>query len=185
MPLNSRLAERRARTGGFTLFELIVVIVLVAILSGMLLRRFINYQEMAERVAMEQTAGAVRSALTIQLAGLIARGKLEDAPRLESINPMNFLSEPQKNYVGEFFSVKPGDIPAGSWYYDLKSRQLVYTVQHDAHFTSSKKGEKAVRYKVSLVYNDNLFVPAGNAASQKEIGGVTLKVIYPYTWNLQ
>jgi len=185
MLLSSRPAGRRARTDGFTLFELIVVIVLVAILSGMLLRRFTNYQEMAERVAMEQTAGAVRSALTIQLAGLIVRGKLEDAPRLESINPMNFLSEPQKNYIGEFFSVKPGDIPAGSWYYDLKNRQLVYAVQHDAHFTSSIKDEKAVRYKVSLVYNDNLFAPAGTAVSRKEIGGVALKAVYPYTWNLE
>ena len=182
MPLTKASKKWRAKVAGFTLFELIVVIVLIAVLSGILLRRFLTYQELAEKVAMEQTAGAIRSALTIQLAALVVRGRLKDAPQLATINPMNLLADGQQNYAGEFFTVKPGDVPRGSWYYDLKRGQLVYLVQHDAHFVSGKEGESEVRYSVALLYSD-LFSKPGEESSN-DVGGVVLKVVHPYKWNV-
>jgi prepilin-type N-terminal cleavage/methylation domain-containing protein len=175
---------RRGRSAGFTLFELIVVIILVAVLSAVLLGRFLTYQEMAEKVAMEQTVGAIQSALTIQLAGLIARGRMQDIPRLAKVNPMTLLSGPQKNYAGEYFTVKPGDIPSGNWYFDLKNGQLAYSVQHGAHFVADENGNKVVRYKVVLVYN-NWFRTTSDEEAGKEIGGITLKEARPYSWTIQ
>jgi type II secretory pathway pseudopilin PulG len=174
---------KRAATG-FTLFELVMVIVLVAVFAGVLQGRFLNYQEMAEKSAMEQTAGALRSALTIQLAGLIARGKMEDIPRLAEVNPMILLADAQKNYVGEFYEAALGDIPAGSWYFDLKRRQLVYVVQSGTHFVPDENGIKEVRYKVNVVYSDWLKSDNGKLA-QKEVGGITLKEVRPYSWNIK
>lgn len=174
----------RIRSAGFTLFELIVVIILVAVLAAVLLGRFLIYQEMAEKTAMEQTVGAIQSALTIQLAGLIARGQMQDISRLAAVNPMTLLSGTQKNYAGEYFAVKPGDIPSGNWYFDLKNRQLVYSVQHGAHFVADESGNKTVRYKVVLVYNDWLRTSSEGEAG-KEIGGITLKEVRPYSWTIQ
>lgn len=176
-----RRVSARLRSAGFTLFELLVVAILVALLAGILLGRLLAYQEMAEKAAMEQTAGAIHSALTIQLAGLIARGRTQDIPKLTALNPITLLSGPQKNYVGEYFDPRPGDIPPGSWYFDLKNRQLVYTVQHSAHFVAGTGGDKAVRYKVVLVSNDWLRIPAGTGG--KDIGGITLKEVNPYSWD--
>jgi hypothetical protein len=156
------------------------VIVLVAVFAGVLLGRFRMYQEAAEKAAMEQTAGAIRSALNIRLAAMIARGKTDDIPRLAVLNPVTLLAEKQRNYVGEYYDVAGSDIPSGSWYYDLKNRQLVYLVDRGAHFVPGKDGRKWVRYRVSLVYNDDL--SGARHASGREVGGIAFTEVEPYTW---
>ena len=175
------MRSTKSRSMGFTLFELILVIILVAVFSGILLGRFVQYQEMAEKAAMEQTAGAVQSALTIQFAGLITRGKSEDIPKLAAVNPMKLLTETQKNYVGEFYEPEVGDIPPGSWYFDLKRRQLVYVVRNGARFVPREGGAKEVRYQINTVYND--WMGSGNPG-QREVAGITLKVVQPYSWEV-
>lgn len=174
----------RLRADGFTLFELIVVIILVSLLSGMLFRRFLDYQEVAEKAAMEQTAGAIRSALAIQMAGLIAQGKVEELPKLATLNPVTLLAEVQKNYAGEFYEPGADDIPPGSWYYDLKRKQLVYRVQRGEHFVPDEQGNKSVRYRVSLVYNQPLDRTAP-ATEVRNIGGVVLQEVEPYVWKVK
>lgn len=174
------LSRSKSRSAGFTLFELIIVIILVAVFAGILLGRFQMYQEAAEKAAMEQTAGAIRSALNIQLAALIARGRTEDIPRLAALNPVTLLAEKQRNYVGEYYDTAGSDIPPGSWYYDLKNRQLVYLVDRGVHFVPDKDGRKWVRYRVSIVYN-NALSGAGNAAG-REIAGIVFREVEPYAW---
>jgi prepilin-type N-terminal cleavage/methylation domain-containing protein len=169
------------RHAGFTLFELMVVVVIVASLAGVFLVRFLSYQEAAERVSMEQTVGAIRSGLNIQMASLIARGKSEDIAQLVALNPFTFLAHKQKNYAGEYFDPKPADIPPGSWYFDLKRRQLVYLVDRGAHFEPDQDGRKWVRYRTRLVYNDES-PSALNKMKEKEIGGVILEEVQAYRW---
>ncbi|MGH8743276.1 MAG: type II secretion system protein, partial [Burkholderiales bacterium] len=48
---------------GFTLIELIVVVTIISFLAAILLNRIPLYQEAAEKTAMEQTVGVIRSAL--------------------------------------------------------------------------------------------------------------------------
>lgn len=165
---------------GFTLLELMLAIVLVGVFAGILLGRFVGYQEMAEKAAMEQTAGAIRSALAIQSAALIARGRAEDIPKLLNINPMNLLRDAQHNYAGEYFEPRAGEIAPGSWYFDLKRKELVYLVHRGTGFASGP-GAKAVRFKIGLVYNDDL-TPAPLIAPRRELGGVTLYTVMPYRW---
>lgn len=165
---------------GFTLFELILAIIVVALAAGVLFGRVLFYQEMAEKTAMEQTVGGLRSALTIQLSGLMARGRMEEIPKLESVNPMVLLTRLPENYVGEYYGT-PSDVSAGNWYFDLKSRELVYLVRHGMHFQSAEKGGKTMRYRISLVYNDWLQT-AGGMQAGKEPGGITLQEVQPYTW---
>lgn len=181
MHRNPTSSTVRKRSAGFTLFELMIVIVLVAVFAGILLGRFLLYQEMAEKTAMEQTAGAVRSALNIQVAGLIARGRTEDIPKLLTVNPMKLLTETQKNYAGEFYEVAHGDVPQGSWYFDLKRRHLVYVVRNGAHFEPDENGDKLVRFRVDLVYND---WQKGLDSASREIAGVSFKEVRPYVWNI-
>ena len=178
-----RGSPAKPREAGFTLFELIVVVILVAVFAGVLLGRFLLYQEMAEKTAMEQTAGAVRSALNIQVAGLIARGRTEDIPKLATLNPMNLLTEQQKNYIGEFYETSMDDIPPGSWYFDLRHRELVYLVYRGGHFVPAEDGSKRVRYKVALVYNNGLL--SSGQSGRKELGGVVLREVAPYKWEIQ
>ena len=55
----------RQEQSGFTLVEIVVVIVLIGILSAVALPRFYNFTTEAERAVVEGTAGALSSGLSI------------------------------------------------------------------------------------------------------------------------
>jgi type II secretory pathway pseudopilin PulG len=172
----------RARALGFTLFELILSLMVVSLFAGKLAERFVDYQEQAEKAAMEQTVGSIRSALNIRMAALIARGRSEDVVKLLEINPFTLLNDQQKNYAGEHYDVQPGSIPTGSWYYDLKARQVVYLVQRGDQFVSSG-GDKAIHFKTELVYNRPL--PGEKNDKASDVGGVVFRETQPYKWEVR
>jgi len=96
---------------------------------------------------------------------------------------VHFLAEVPKNYVGEYYDSKMLSIPPGSWYYDLKTRQLVYAVQRSSHFLAGDGGKKEVRFETGVVYNNWLF--AADAPNQREVGGITFKEVGPYSWAIK
>ena len=165
---------------GFTLIELIVVITIISFLAAALLNRVPLYQEAAEKTAMEQTVGVIRSALHLQIANYIVKGRMNDIPKLAQDNPMNWLAEKPKNYLGEFFDPGPGELPAGNWYYDLKSRELVYLVDKGKYFVAGKDGQKQIRFRLELIYND-AGPKIAAAKDEKDMEGLVLQP-EPYTW---
>ena len=166
---------------GFTLFELLVVIAIIGTLGAVLLDRVLRYQEYAEKTAMEQTAGILRSALHLQLAEYLVRGKWQDVEKMALSNPMDWLAEKPENYLGEYLYPKPGEIPPGNWYFDLENRTLIYLVRSDRHFVADGEDRKWVRYQVSPVYGDN-GKESGLAADKREINGIRLTLVEAYQW---
>lgn len=164
---------------GFTLIELIVVISIVAILASVLLNRMQLYQEQAEKAAMEQTAGALQSALTLRYGSLLTKNTGSDAPALAKENPMNWLAKPPANYAGEFYDITPRSAAPGNWAFDLKTRNLIYFVDRGDHFTPDKDGRTWVRYHANLLYE------AASGVPDKQSGllvGALFEPIEPYHW---
>ena len=166
--------------GGFTLIELIVVIVIIIVVGGVFLDRVLYYQEQAEKTAMEGVAASLQSALTMQYAQIVTRGKPSDAPAMAYANPMDWLQKRPPNYAGEFYDPEPAAVEPGNWVFDLKTRDLVYVPNSANYFKPGKDGRKWVRFHVVLDYERPL-----HPSMQQEpdgLTGVLFEPVEPYSW---
>jgi general secretion pathway protein G len=165
---------------GFTLLELIVVIVILSILVGELLKRVPFYQEQAEKAVMEQTVGALQTALVMRYGALMTRAAANEKELkvLAIGNPMNWLQEKPRNYAGEYFDPAPQAIPTGNWFYDLKSHDLVYSIGHAEYFKPGSDGRKWIRFHTRIVSEPVL----GRSESGKEVTATLIEPTEPYHW---
>jgi general secretion pathway protein G len=166
-------ALMRNASRGFSLLELVVNVVIILILLVIFLNRSQYYQEQAEKAGMESVAVALGSALTLQYSQLMMRGRAEDAVVLKSVNPMSWLVTPPRNYSGEFFDPDVARIEAGNWFFDLRSRELIYVVRNRAHFKPDSAGRFWVHFHI--VSRDGL--SQGTAPA-----GLKFESVVPYSW---
>ena len=85
------------RQSGFSLFELMIVVCVIALLAGLLLNRMQLYEEAAEKAVMQQTVAAIKSALQMRAAAYMIAGREGDIERLPGMNPVNLLQEKPAN----------------------------------------------------------------------------------------
>ncbi|HYL88127.1 MAG TPA: prepilin-type N-terminal cleavage/methylation domain-containing protein [Burkholderiales bacterium] len=175
---------RRRDQPGFSLLELVVVIVLISILLTIAIQQLIVAKAQAERVAMQQVLGSIRSGMTIRLAELILRGKLSEADLLAGSNPMQFLAEVPQNYVGELFDPDPRSVPRGSWYFDRKEGTLCYVVDSTEYFAAASPPPARARFAIRTVFEDQ----DGNGRYDRGVDllrGLQLATLEPYAWNIR
>ena len=111
------------RSGGFTLLELVVVIVIIGTLLVFAINRLLPYIDEAERVAVLSVESQLKNTLVMEAAQRIVRGQSQSIAELERSNPMALLLQAPDNYVGEW---RAGSVPERRWYFDPVSRRLVY-----------------------------------------------------------
>jgi general secretion pathway protein G len=174
-------AHNRQRSSGFTLIELAVVICIIAILATLLLNRLIFYSEQAEKVAMEQTLGTLRSALHLQISAYLLNGKSTQIAQLAEENPMNWLAEKPSNYVGEFYAPKDGIISTGSWYYDVPTKNLVYLAHRHDNLHVTPQGDYRLLFRARVSRNVQL-AQDGDKSNNKLIDGIVLEPVVKYQW---
>jgi len=157
-----------------------VVITIIAVLMGLFFDRVLYYQEQAEMTAMEQVAGTLQSALTLQYAQILTRGKSSDAAALARDNPMDWLQKKPRNYAGEFYDPTPLTVESGNWVFDLKARQLIYVVRSANHFKPGRDGRKWIRFHVATYAAPSRLPSLRNAAP--ELTGLLFEPVEPYSW---
>lgn len=171
------------KRNGFTLLELMIVIVITSVLAIILLNRFFYYQEVAEKAAMEITVMNVRSGLRLRIAELMMQDRMDEMGRLMDENPILWLETPPSNYI-ELLGGKPERNAAtpGNWHFDNERKELVYVLQHDAFFKSetdgSSNGKKAIRFRVKTVTPPR----SNNGDTVRRIEGITLTSVTQYHW---
>jgi len=165
---------------GFTLIEFIVIIIIIVVLAGLLLTRIPLYQEQAEKAAMQQVEGALQGALALRYSTLMTRGAANEKELsiLASDNPIKWLQKLPRNYMGEYYDPSPRSVAPGSWMFDLRSRDLIYVVDHGEYFTPGKDGNKWIRFQVRLDYEPAL----GRPESGKELVATLFEPSEPYQW---
>jgi general secretion pathway protein G len=160
-----------------------VVIIVVVILAGTFLVRIPYYQEQAEKAAMQQVADALQSALVMRYGALMTRGAANEKELsiLATDNPMTWLQQKPRNYAGEYYDPTPAAVAPGNWMFDLKSRDLIYVVDHGDYFTPGRDGKKWIRFHTQLQY-EPVLGGASQAEGKKELVGTLFAPTETYRW---
>lgn len=142
------------RARGFSLIELVVALTLVAIFAGVLLERMVYYQELAEKASMEQVAADLRSSVNLRAAELALENRFTELDALALQNPFDLLVRKPQNYLGVLEASSPEQAISGNWYFDRKSKEVVYSVDLGRYFTPDERGLKQVAWHVVAVPGD-------------------------------
>ena len=167
----------RHRIRGFTLFELVVVILLIGIFMIAAINSLLRLQIEAERVSVLHVVGALNSAINLEAANLVLQEGLSSIKKLENSNPMDYLSELPFTYLGLRSDLTAASLTPDSWYFDPDQKILVYKVKNRDFFRSDLSGTPRIRFKVSLVYRNNAI-----NGPLTTIQGVHLRSLDHYTW---
>ena len=167
----------RGTQRGFSLFELMVVVILIGVLMAFAIDRFLRLQVDAERISVQHMIGSLNSAIHLQAAELVLNQGIGALKQLENTNPINYLVKPPHNYAGEASDVLADQLSTANWYYDASEKILFYTVNNAEYFVTELSGKPRIRLKLLLVYADNR-----SSAAQNKIRGVMLKTLDEYHW---
>ena len=169
---------------GFSLLELLIVVVIVSVLLVVAVERLLALRFEAERTSVRAVIGALRSALYIEFAAAATRGRLGTLDAAPGSNPMERLAEKPDNYAGEFYGADPAVFEPGTWYFDTRDRVLVYLVRFPAQFVTSLEGPPRARLRVEADYDDldrnGRFDPR-----RDPLRGLTLVPLEPFHWKLE
>ena len=163
---------------GFSMVELSIVFILLAILVAVLLNRILAVQADAERVGLEYFVATLRSAVGIKVATLVARDDLPGMAALVDSNPMDLLPETPGNYRGVLAG--SAKVESGEWYFDRSKQALVYRIQNTEIFHGGFGPPAEVRFVLAPVYvdrNNNGRYDAGDT-----VRFVRLETARSYRW---
>lgn len=166
---------------GFTLLELVVVVIVVSLLFLAALDKMWALQATAERATMEYNIGTLRSALALQFVARIVRKDEEGIRQLAGSNPMMLLNQIPGNYLGELDGVDPATLEQGNWYFDRRQKILIYLVKHSYFFHSTLTGPPRVRWSVQL----DFAVPKPDSGPERplnQLEGISLLPLEKYVW---
>ena len=168
-------------SAGFSLLELVVVIAIISTLVAVAINRLLPYIDEAERVAVLSVEGQLRSTLMMEAAQRIVRGQSASLSELEGANPVKFLLEPPKNYVGERLQREIEQSPTRRWYYEQDRRRLVYRLGEPFGLPVHDESAEDPAFEVRVAFADS----NGNGvfeAQREELYGVRLQRVAGMTW---
>jgi prepilin-type N-terminal cleavage/methylation domain-containing protein len=168
------------RARGFTLLELVVVVVAIAILTGFALDRLLPLVGRAQHVAFKQVQNELQTALLLAAAERITRGESQSLPELARANPMSLLLKPPANYLGELAHPEGDGTPGHSWFYDTQNGRLVYRVGRHTRFEPLTGPPDRVELTVSFLYGDR--DGDGVFRSGDDFHGLRLDSVHAYRW---
>ncbi len=102
----------RSYQKGFTLLEVILIIIIVGVLGALAIPKYISFTKDAERASVESVIGSLRSALN-----LYSGGQVVNTQPITPHNPFDDLGSQPSNYVGSFGDVNLSNCQSGEWAY--------------------------------------------------------------------
>ena len=167
---------------GFSLLELIIVIILVALLFTVAVNRLAPLRGDAEAAHVATVIGSLRSAIGMEAASRVVRQGVQGLADMEGLNPMTLLQEVPEQYVGVLPTDRPEEIPPGSWYFDDVNELLVYRVRYPRYLEGNPQPPAELQWRVQLQFEELSESPASDAA-QGRIRGLRLQPLHDQRWS--
>jgi len=124
----------RKDTGGFTLIEFVIIVVILGIVAAIAIPNYISIAEEAREAACRDGLGSMRTAIALWYADRTARGELPGYPPLDSLSEIGVILKdpvPVNPYKLEGTGmivagdVKGGLMPGdGDWVYNESTGQI-------------------------------------------------------------
>ncbi len=185
--------------------ELVFALLMISLLIATFSRYMIGTFSQAEQSMVSRTVNNINTALNYRVSIAIMRNQSEKLDEILDMNPMedmrskieidefgkdiniintvfaNEIINAPINYAGEI--VYEGSIlEKGKWYFDIKTKELIYTINNDEFFDTELEGIPRAVYKIQLDFKDN----DGNKQFNHDIDSLIdmkLKSVNQYTWN--
>jgi prepilin-type N-terminal cleavage/methylation domain-containing protein len=175
------MAAGRRWARGFTLVELVVVVVAIGLLAGVALDRLLPIIGRSQRIAFLQVQAELQSALLLEAADRITRGEAATLAALADSNPMALLLRAPANYVGAQQWPDHDAMPRATWYFEEQRGALIYRVGRYTRFDPLGGPADRVELRVAFVYRDQ----DGDGAygvGRDRFGGLRLEPVQPFAW---
>lgn len=167
----TRSQNRPHAQSGATRLEVVVVVIILSLLAGWLLHTMRFYQELTEKIVVENSILNLRSGLRYKVADLIIKGEAEKQAALANTNPVLLAERPPAGYIGEMRG--PRNLPPGSWYYEQDRAELVYIPKLHSYLlvTDGQQAENPLlRWQIR---------PGGGGGAGV---AVDIELLTPYDW---
>ena len=129
-----------------TRVEMAVYAVMVAALIVVFASYMLDYMEIAEKTAMETTVRNVNSALNLSYAGRLIAGERLDKAQWIGANPFELARTFPPGYAGELLTADSATLARPAWFFDSRSREIVYLPRLYKHLRATEEGE--VRFRL-------------------------------------
>lgn len=157
------LLQRLRNNRGFSLFEVVVVLIILGALLAVLLQRITYYQAEAERAQVVKLAANMRAAFNSRLYAAETRGERGKLAAMAGSNPIHLLERAPENYLGEIDVTPTNTVKPGYWYFDRAQRKLVYVF-------ISKKSFRQDSYERWFFRLEFSHIPTGNSKPERGNG---------------
>jgi len=131
---------------GFTLIELVIIIVVLGILASVAIPKFMNVSKEAEVASVANMVSSLESALSIYTAK-----QYLDGQSVAVHNPFDDLSNIPNNYKGINDPIDATNTPNGSWSWRPTGNWLVYNPKRGINGGWLNGGERFIVYEVQVV----------------------------------
>lgn len=190
----------RKYSAGFSLFELVVFIISVAIIYSTAVNRFSRFPEAAERANFLAVTAQIQTGVSLETMVRVAAGGSQGMSRYDGANPIEMLLSPPSNYLGAIGYTNRSDLPRRSWYFDLQSSELVYLINESQNAYLLVDGVQIptseIRFRIAASYRyvhrrtgvEIAEIDARNSEGSEEedyrrrFSGVLVQPVTPYKW---
>ena len=196
----SKSPVRVYRNSGFSLFELVVFIISVAIIYAAAARRFADFPGEAERANFFAVTTQIQSGVNLESMLGITRGTAGQMQYYQNANPMDLLLDPPSNYIGAYDYVDVNALDRRVWYFDLTNGELVYLVNDNTNLYLVIGGQRVLadelRFELTVNYryqdretglpielSDDSEANADLSLYRRSYGGLLLKPVIPFEWD--